>query len=109
MMFNFQSDTKVVFGNDAVDKLGEEAANLGVGRVLLVTDKGIIQAGLLERATQPLNDARIEVAVFDGIEPNPKDTTLLQGAQAAKDHSADLISPGRNAIYGAICKAHLVT
>ncbi len=91
MTFDFQSDTKVVFGNDAVEKLGEEAANLGVERVLLVTDKGIIQAGLLERVTQPLINAGIEVAIFDEIEPNPKDTTLLQGAQAAKDHSADLI------------------
>ncbi|MFV1859519.1 MAG: iron-containing alcohol dehydrogenase family protein [Anaerolineales bacterium] len=90
-MFDFQANTKVVFGNDAVEKLGEEAADLGVERALLVTDKGIIQAGLLERVTQPMIDAGIDVAVFDGIEPNPKDTTVLQGAQSARDHQADVI------------------
>ncbi len=90
-MFNFASKTTVVFGPDTVQGLGKEAASLGAAKVLLVTDKGIVQAGLLEKVRQPLAEAGITVAVFDEVQPNPTTLTVSEGAQAARDHQADLI------------------
>jgi len=90
-MFTFDAKTRVVFGPDTVQRLGREAAGLGAANALLVTDKGIVRAGLLEKAKQPLAEAGITVAVFDEVQPNPTTLTVSEGAQAARDHQADLI------------------
>ena len=39
--FDFQPRTRVVFGQDGLERVGELARDFGVRRVLLVTDKGI--------------------------------------------------------------------
>ncbi len=90
-MFDFHVKTKIVFGLNSVERLAAKVENLGAKKVLVVTDKGIIQAGLLEKITRPLESAGIEFVVFDEIEPNPKDTTILKGAQCMKDAQADVI------------------
>ena len=90
-MFIFQAKTRVVFGVDAVRTLGEEVKALGVKKVLVVTDKGIIKAGLFERVEEPLLKDGIEIAVFDDIEPNPRDTTVVRGAQCLEDEKADAV------------------
>ncbi len=90
-MFSFAAKTAVDFGPHAVEGLGRTAASLGVAKALVVTDKGIVQAGLLERVRQPLAQAGITVAVLDSVEPNPSTKTVSEGALAARDHQADLI------------------
>ncbi len=90
-MFNFDSKTSVLFGQDTVRDLGAEAFELGAQNALVVTDKGIVQAGILEKVSESLTAAGINVAVFDEIDPNPGDKMILAGAQAARDQQADLI------------------
>jgi len=90
-VFSFAAKTAVDFGPHAVEGLGRTAASLGVAKALVVTDKGIVQAGLLERVRQPLAQAGITVAVLDSVEPNPSTKTVSEGALAARDHQADLI------------------
>ena len=64
---------------------------LGAKRALIVTDKGITGAGLLEsvfaRSLTPL----IEFIVFDDVEPNPTDKTIDRGAEAARMGRADAV------------------
>ncbi|MDK1118101.1 MAG: iron-containing alcohol dehydrogenase [Anaerolineae bacterium] len=90
-MFNFDAKTSVLFGFNTIKELGPEAIKLGAKNVLVVTDRGIVQAGLLEKVNESLNASGINVAVFDGIEPNPSDKSLVVGGQAARDHQADMI------------------
>jgi len=89
--FSYLIETKIVFGLGAVEQISAQVSALEVQRALVVTDQGIVQAGLLEKVTQPLANAGIEFAVFDEIEPNPRDTTILKGAQAAQDFEADVV------------------
>jgi 1,3-propanediol dehydrogenase len=90
-MFKFQAATKFVFGVDAINQLGQEVQALGGQKTLIVTDKGIVKAGIVEQVTRPLAEANIEVAVFDGIEPNPTDTAIVAGAQQLKAEAADIV------------------
>ena len=83
--FNFQSSTRVVFGENALDQLGDLTKELGGGRVLLVTDPGIIRAGILDRALDSLKAASLEVFVFDGVEENPTSRHVADGTGFAKD------------------------
>jgi alcohol dehydrogenase class IV len=71
----FHLPKKVIFGLDAVKELGAEASALG-SRCLLITDRGIIGSGLLERVKGPLSSANVEIVLFDRIagEPTIKDT-----------------------------------
>ena len=68
---SYQSPTRLVQGLGAIRELGREAERLGVKRPLVVTDRGIAAAGLLETALQRMiqevpHDPR---ARFAGIAP----------------------------------------
>ncbi len=59
--------TRFVHGAGAIARLGELVAELGVTRPLLVTDKGVVAAGLADAALAHLDNA----VVFDEVRPNP--------------------------------------
>lgn len=83
--FDFQSSTRVVFGENSLDQLGDLTRELGGSRVLVVTDPGIVRAGILERALNSLDAARIDVSVFDRVEENPTSRHVAAGTRFAKD------------------------
>src|SRR5207247_1068459 len=70
--------TRIVHGAGAVARVGELVAELGVTRPLLVTDKGVVAAGLADATLAHLEDA----VVFDEVRPNP-DIELVGHASAA--------------------------
>jgi alcohol dehydrogenase len=88
--FEFLLPTRIVFGNDVVNQIGDEAKNFG-RRALIVTDKGVLKTGYVEKIQQLLADARIEMAVFADIDPNPRDKSVDQGAKKAKRFKADML------------------
>ncbi len=83
--FDFQSSTRVVFGENALDQLGDLTKELAGRCVLVVTDSGIVRAGIVERALDSLQAANLETFVFDGVEENPTSRHVADGAQFAKD------------------------
>jgi 1,3-propanediol dehydrogenase len=84
LSFRFQAPTKILFGPDAVAQLAGELARLGANKALVVTDPGLARAGLLERITSVLEQGAVAFEVFDQVEPNPRDTTILAGAEVAQ-------------------------
>ncbi|WP_421991798.1 iron-containing alcohol dehydrogenase [Roseococcus sp.] len=79
---------RVQFARGAVACLAEELALAGIARPLLVTDRGVIAAGLLDRLRAVLPDG-MAVAVFDDVPPNPTEAAVLAAVKAYKDHRAD--------------------
>lgn len=63
--------TRIVFGFNALDRLGDLTRELPARRVLLVTDPGIVTAGHVDRAQRVLTSAGVEVVLFDGVRENP--------------------------------------
>ena len=61
---------RTLFAPGASAMLAEEIEALGVHRPLLVTDRGLVAAGLVERVTGLLAKCAA-VAVFDGVTENP--------------------------------------
>lgn len=68
----FRTTPRIVMGPGAIKKLGEEAQNLKAKKVLFVTDKGVIKAGLIKSAQKALEENKIKYAVFDAVEPDPR-------------------------------------
>jgi alcohol dehydrogenase len=89
--FDFYPRTRIVFGPNKVDALGELAGELGARRALLVSDRGIIAAGHAERGLAALRKAGIEVHLFDGVEENPTTDNVEAGLAVARRHDPELI------------------
>ncbi len=63
----YQSPTRMVHAIGPLSALGGEAASLNVKRPLVVTDQGIVKAGLLEEALKPLRAAGLDPVPYDAI------------------------------------------
>jgi alcohol dehydrogenase len=83
--------TKVVFGSNAVDRAGVFARTLGAHRVLIVTDRGIAEAGHLERVINSLSGAGVEWSAFMGVVENPTTQTVDECVASARGMNADLL------------------
>ena len=54
-----------------VEKLGKRVKALGHQRAFVVTDKGVVAAGVVARVEASLKKAGIHCQVFDGVSANP--------------------------------------
>jgi len=77
--------TRMVHGPGAVASLGELCRELGIHRPLLVTDKGVLAAGLVEPSLARLDDA----VLFDGVRPNPDIELVGEGSAAYREQGCD--------------------
>lgn len=83
--------TRILFGVGAAAKVGAEAARLGAKSALIVTDKGVVRAGLVAGIEQALGAAGVRHAVFDDVLGNPIEKNVHDGVKAFAGAGADLI------------------
>lgn len=70
----------------------EELKNLIGKKAFLVVGGGSMKRfGFLDRAVQYLKDAGMEVELFEGVEPDPSVTTVMNGAEAMRKFQPDWI------------------
>jgi choline dehydrogenase len=86
---SYESPTRVVHGIGAIGGLGEEAAALGMSRPLVVTDRGIAGAGILDEAVEPLRTAGLDPVVFEEVRANPPIALVDRGAAAYRGERCD--------------------
>lgn len=90
-LFELQTRTRVVFGVNRVQRVGELTRDLGVKRVLLVTDAGIVAAGHAARVQKNLESFGLRVTVFDRARENPTTKCVDDCVAAAKSAGVDAI------------------
>ncbi len=81
----------IIFGAGAAGTVAEKAREFGKDKALIITDKGVVGAGLLEKVLTPLEQAGVKAHIFDQIEPNPRDHTVLKAFEFAKKKECGLI------------------
>lgn len=86
---SFEIPTVMKHGLRAITSLADEARALGMKRPLLVTDPGVVKAGLLDRALEPLKKANLGYAVFDRVAPNPPIALVDEGAEFYRREDCD--------------------
>ena len=89
--FSFELPTKIEYGIGAVERLAEIIKALNAESLLVVTDKGIRNSGLLERISNLLDANKLAHNIFDNVEPNPKDYNVQEGAEMAKRLNPDCL------------------
>jgi alcohol dehydrogenase class IV len=67
----FRTTPRIVMGPGAINGVGQEALDLGAKRVLVVTDKGIIESGIFSPVEASLKEAGLEIQVFSDVLPDP--------------------------------------
>jgi choline dehydrogenase len=75
----------MVHGPGAISRLRELTGDLGMSRAMLVTDGGVVGAGLADEALRRLDDA----VVFDGVRPNPDVALVDSAAEVYREHGCD--------------------
>ena len=71
MRFMDWSEPELLIGEGAVLKLPELVKSKGVDKVLIVTDKGLMNLHLLDPLFEALSKQNIEYIIFDDVQPNP--------------------------------------
>lgn len=72
---------RIEFGIGSSTRIGSEFDSLKCKRVMIVTDKGVIQSGLLKNMTQSLADSHIQFAIYDRVLPDPNIACVEQAKE----------------------------
>lgn len=73
---------RIIFGAGSSADIAKHIGIAGKGDILIVTDKGVVEAGIVAALAQSLDAAGISAQVFDGVEPNPTDKNVAAGVDA---------------------------
>ena len=87
----FRTTKRILFGAGSVEKIGTEAQLLKAKKILIITDPGVIQAGLLEGVEKSLQSVNLPFVIFDGVEPDPRIEVVEKSVEKAKKEGTDLI------------------
>ncbi len=89
--FDYQSRTRLVFGINSIERVGELAKNLPAKRILLVTDAGIVAAGHAATVQKFLEAKNLPVFVFDKVRENPTTGCVDDCVEFARANQIDAI------------------
>ena len=89
--FDYQPRTRVVFGVNSIEQVGELAKSLAAKRVLLVTDPGIVAAGHAGRVAPCWSTAGMHVTCFDQVRENPTTRCVERCVEVARGADIDTI------------------
>lgn len=87
--FDYNTPTRLLFGRGKIERLPEVAAEFGK-KVLLVYGGGSIKKlGIYDKVKTLLADC--EIYECAGVEPNPKVTSVNEGARLCREHDVDFV------------------
>lgn len=86
-----------VWGPDSIDDLAAYLDARDLGNVLVVTDEGVVEAGVVDRVCKPLSTG---YRVFDEVSPNPSRATVDR-VNAACDGVDAVIAVGGGSVMDA--------
>lgn len=85
----FVGSGQIVFGVGATEEIGDHAANLGLHRVLVVTDPRIAELGIADQVLASLSRAGIKASLWDGVTVEPTASSFQRAARVAAEGNYD--------------------
>jgi alcohol dehydrogenase class IV len=71
--------------------LAKNISDAGFKKILLVSDPGLVKLGLISPIQETLANYGVDVALFDGIQPDPALNIVKDGVEMATKHGAEAI------------------
>ena len=94
--FDYQLRPRIVFGQGSIERLGELALEILPNSsskpvALLVSDQGVVDAGIYSRGRASLEAAGVQVAGFHDFGENPDSDSVDKGVKVAQAVRPDLL------------------
>ncbi len=89
--FIYENPTKIVFGKNAVQGLGKEAAKFGKKALFVYGKESIKKSGLYTKVLELLMIEKIAVVEHGGVKGNPVYTHTREGIKKGLDHKVDML------------------
>jgi alcohol dehydrogenase len=87
--FNVNHISPVFFGPNTSLQTGARLKAMGVTHALFVFDQGVKKAGIPDKIIAGVKEAGVQVSVFDGVQADPPDFTVDQGAEIGRKANVD--------------------
>jgi alcohol dehydrogenase class IV len=87
----FRTTPRIVMGVGAIQELPAEIHLLKGTKVLIVTDKGLLEVGLVDVLGQVLDEAQIKYAIFDDVEADPRYEISVGCVEMIQREKVDLV------------------
>src|SRR3712207_9370478 len=89
--FTFQVPSNILFESGASKKVADLAAEFGAQRILLVTDRGVRDAGLTRAAEDALKAAGRDLVLFEDVVADPPSNVIERAVVLCRDERIDLV------------------
>lgn len=90
-VFGYYMPPVSLMGIGSYKTVGQQVKAVGATKALIVTDKGIVGAGICEKITEILDAEKIKYAIFDGAQPNPTVANVEDGLDVFKKNKCNCI------------------
>lgn len=87
----FQTTPTLIIEPGAAARLGTQVLEMGCSSVLLVTDAGVVAAGLLDDVLAGLADAGVACSVFAEVQADPPEAVIMAAVAAAQACAANCV------------------
>jgi alcohol dehydrogenase class IV len=84
-IYALEMPKKTYFGVRAVEKVREAVKELNVSNALIITDKGVINTGLVDALMKELSSTTVKTSIFDEAEPEPTVESIEKAVKYLKE------------------------
>ncbi len=88
---SFFSPHKITYGFGAARTVGAEASLLGAKKALVLTDRGVLEGGIVDSIKDSLLSVRVSVVLYDRVELETPARVIDEGARLARDERCDAV------------------
>jgi len=90
-MQQFNFPTVIYYGEGALQQFIEVLAEQNYQKILIVTDKTLVDLGIIQLLTIPLDKHKIDYVLFSDCHPNPIEDDVIKGKQVFLSQQCDCI------------------
>lgn len=102
-------EPELITGEHSLDDLPQLLKRKGHQKILIITDQGIEDTGILDSFIENVDKTSVQYAVFDQVEPNPSVEIIEQIAMAyKKNYSQAMVAVGGGSVIDAAKAAGII-
>lgn len=89
--FSYYGPTRLIMGRGTIGNIPQILNEQQVKKTQIVTDRGLVQAGVVARVTEILDKSHIAYSIYDGVEPNPPIRNVEDCAAQYQSENCDFL------------------
>ena len=87
----FYLPTRFIIGAGSLAQLWNETSRLGKTAMLVTGKSSMRKTGVLDKILKDLEEKGVQAKLFEKVEPNPRVSTIDEGAQIARENNIEVI------------------